>query len=47
MNKLSNEEMLNIRGGAIKTRLIAALIGGLITFVAGLVNGIVNPQKCN
>ncbi len=39
MNKLTNEEMLNIKGGAIKYRLIGALIGGLITFVAGLVNG--------
>ena len=47
MKKLSNEEMLDIKGGAIKYKLIGVIIGGLITFVAGLVNGLVNPQKCN
>ena len=47
MNKLTNEEMLNIKGGGIKFRLIGVAIGGLITFVAGLINGLVNPQKCN
>ena len=47
MNVLSNEEMLNIKGGAIKYRIIGAAVGGLIVFIIGLVNGLVNPQKCN
>ena len=39
MNVLSNEEMLNIKGGAIKYRIIGAAVGGLIVFIIGLVNG--------
>ena len=47
INKLSNEEMLSVKGGAIKLRLMGVIIGGLVTFIAGLVNGLVNPQRCN
>ena len=44
---LSNEEMLNVKGGAFKLKMISAIIGGLIVFAIGVVDGIVNPKKCN
>lgn len=47
MNELNNEEMLNVKGGAIRFKLIGAVIGGVVVFIAGLVNGLVNPQRCN
>lgn len=47
MNELSNEEMLNIKGGALKFKMIGAVVGGIVVFIIGVVNGLVNPQRCN
>ena len=44
--KLNNEEMLNVKGGAITAKL-ASLIGGAVIFLIGLVDGFINPKKCN
>lgn len=46
--KLTQNELLNIRGGASGWvyGLIAG-IGALVSFVAGLVDGYLNPLKCN
>ena len=46
MNKLNSEELLNIRGGAIKW-IIVATIGVCLTFLIGVVDGIIRPLKCN
>ena len=46
MNKLNNEEMLNIKGGAISWK-VAAAIGSAIVFIIGVVDGLINPKKCN
>ena len=46
MKKLNNEEMLNINGGGISIKL-AGLIGGAIVFVIGVIDGFLNPRKCN
>lgn len=43
--KLNNEEMLNIKGGGIKG--LGYIIGAAISFLIGLVEGIINPRKCN
>lgn len=43
---LNNEEMINVKGGAFKFKL-AGVIGGAIVFLIGLVDGLLNPQKCN
>lgn len=45
--KLNNEEMINIRGGAIKFKFMAGILGGAIVFLVGLVDGLINPRKCN
>lgn len=46
MNKLNSEELLNIRGGAIKW-IIVTTIGVCLTFLIGVVDGIIRPLKCN
>ena len=46
MKKLSDNDMKNINGGAIKWGAIAG-IGALASFIFGIIDGIVNPQKCN
>lgn len=46
MVKLTKNEMINVSGGAIKWGVIAG-IGAFASFIFGIIDGIVNPQKCN
>lgn len=46
MKQLSNQELSNINGG-FKWNVFGLIIGGLISFVAGIVDGFNRPQKCN
>ena len=46
MQKLSKEEMMNIKGGGISVWVILG-IGALVTFLVGVIDGIVNPLDCN
>lgn len=46
MKILNNDEMLKINGGGITYKLLG-LIGGAVIFLIGLVDGIINPRKCN
>ena len=44
---LNNEEMLSVEGGGgIATGIAIAVIGGAVTFLIGLVDGIIHPKKC-
>ena len=45
MKNLNNEEMLVVKGGASKW--VWGIIGGIIVFAIGLIDGLVNPKKCN
>lgn len=45
MKSLNNEEMLEVKGGASK--LVWGIIGGALVFIIGVIDGIVNPRKCN
>jgi len=45
--KLNNEEMLKVTGGGISSKLIWGIVGSAIVFIVGLIDGIVNPKKCN
>lgn len=48
MNNLTNEELHNINGGAIKLSVGAYLIiGGAASFVIGLINGYLRPLACS
>ncbi len=46
MKKINNLEMQHINGGAIKWGAIAG-IGGLASFIIGLIDGWMNPKRCN
>lgn len=41
---MKKEELEEIRGGAI-TKI--AILGGIIVFLIGIIDGYVNPSKCN
>ena len=45
MRELNKEEKLNIKGGAVHWGILSA-IGGAITFIIGLFDGIYNPNAC-
>lgn len=44
--KLSNYELNKIEGGMV-FRTSGLIIGGLFTFILGLVDGFLRPLKCN
>jgi lactobin A/cerein 7B family class IIb bacteriocin len=46
MQILNREELILVKGGAIKWAILAAIAAG-ITFLIGVVDGIVRPLKCN
>ena len=43
---ISTEEQMNTYGGAIKYAVFG-IIGALISFVAGIIDGYMRPLKCN
>lgn len=46
--RLQERELENIKGGAIGLRYaILTGLAGLITLLIGVVDGYMNPQKCN
>ena len=46
MKHLEKEELMNISGGGYKWGL-GALIAGGVTFIIGLIDGLLRPLKCN
>lgn len=45
MNRINDKELKAIKGGAGVGTYI--LIGGLIVFIIGVIDGYVRPLKCN
>ncbi len=45
MNEISNTELKSIKAGAIRWGLVG-IIGGIITFVVGVIDGYTNPSRC-
>lgn len=45
MKTLNESELKNINAGAIKWGIVAA-IGGIVTFIMGVLDGFTNPTKC-
>ena len=43
--KLSKQELLNVTGG--DGFGLATFIGGALTFIIGIIEGYLNPSKCN
>lgn len=46
MKNLNDKELMNVEGGAVKIGLIVGIAAG-ITFLVGLIDGIIRPLKCN
>ena len=46
MNKINNEELRKVKGGAINLKLMAG-IGAFASFLIGVIDGLMNPKKCN
>jgi len=45
MYEINNEEKFTINGGAVNWSIVS-IIGGAITFIIGLFDGIYNPTAC-
>lgn len=45
MEKLTDVEMKNISGGGISIGIVAAIVAG-ITFITGVLDGILRPLGC-
>ena len=45
MKRLDIEDLKNIKGG-LSGWAIAGIVSGIV-FIAGILNGISNPEKCN
>lgn len=43
---IENEELKEISGGGLKYG-IAAIVGGILTFLVGVVDGYLRPLSCN
>ena len=46
MNEMTNKELKNVDGGGINIGAIVGIIAG-VTFIIGVIDGIVRPLKCN
>lgn len=46
MKSLTNEELKNVDGGGINIGFLIGLGAG-VTFLIGVIDGIVRPLKCN
>ncbi len=43
---MTKEELLTVTGGGVSVGLIAG-IGAAITFIIGILDGYLRPQRCN
>ena len=46
MKKQDNDQLKKIKGGAINLKLMAG-IGAVASFLIGIIDGLMNPKKCN
>lgn len=46
MKKQNNEQLQEIKGGGINWSMMAG-IGAFTSFLIGVIDGLINPKKCN
>lgn len=46
MTEIKNNDLKNINGGGVNVGLIVGLSAG-ITFLIGVIDGLIRPKKCN
>ena len=45
-NELTNQELQNVSGGAIKWAVVAGIAAG-VAFISGIIDGFLRPFSCN
>lgn len=46
MKKVENEKLKTVQGGGINWGVMAG-IGAVASFLIGVIDGLINPKKCN
>lgn len=46
MIKVEKEELMEVKGGGVNLGLMAG-VGAFLSFVIGVIDGLINPKKCN
>ncbi|MCI6266276.1 MAG: class IIb bacteriocin, lactobin A/cerein 7B family [Erysipelotrichaceae bacterium] len=46
MQSMTNKELQEIQGGGINWGMMAG-IGAFASFLIGIIDGVINPKKCN
>ena len=46
MKKINNEQLKGVKGGGVNWSLVAG-IGAVASFLIGVIDGLINPKKCN
>ena len=46
MNKVNDKKLKEIKGGGINLSLMASW-GAALSFIVGVIDGLINPKKCN
>ena len=46
MNRINEEQLKNIKGGGVNWTLVTG-IAAIASFFMGVIDGLINPQKCN
>ncbi len=41
------QDLNSIKGGAVSPVLVVVAVSAFIVFLAGVIDGITNPEKCN
>ncbi len=50
MKNLNDKDLMKVEGGSISVGLLSVIIAGVaagVTFLIGVIDGIVRPLKCN
>ena len=46
MKSMKQEELKQVKGGGVNWSLMAG-IGAVVSFFVGVIDGLINPKKCN
>lgn len=47
MKLINDKDLDSIKGGGVPPVLVIVAISAIVVFLAGVIDGITNPEKCN
>lgn len=47
MKLINDKELDSIKGGGVPPVVVIIVVSAVIVFLAGVIDGITNPEKCN